>query len=187
MLKAAYGHDEINSLDPKALKTTMTDLVGQYPSMYRNDLSILDMGRDKGGEVVRYLENLGINRTDAATYTALMADKGIDTAMDVLRLTPHQLDEYGMRAVHKQKVQKAIKTMKDRLKRTNADEDGLDLPLPVEMWSHMSELTHDQGEAVFSDLTEASRRDMLRAISQKEQLVKKYQHENEFRDDFLYK
>jgi len=116
MLKAVYGAEEIDILEAKALKTTMLDLVTQYPSLYRNDLSILDMGRDKGGVVVRYLEGLGINKTDAQQYSAIMADNGVDSPADVLEMTPGMLDIYGFKPVHKDKVKNAIRLEKSRKK-----------------------------------------------------------------------
>ena len=121
---------------------------------------------------MRYLENLGINRTDAATYASLMADKGIDTANDLLDMTPGQMEAYGMRSVHKQKLKNAIQGVLNRRK-YDANEDG-ELPKPHEMWAQMQELTYEQGSAVFADLSTNTRKDMYRAVRNADELVDQY-------------
>merc|ERR1719482_1931157 len=93
------GH--INDIDEIALKNVMVDLVSEYPTMYRNDLSTLDTGRDKSNEVVRWLEALGINKADSNKYAALMAERGVDTVPNMAEIGPNTLDGFGMRPVHK--------------------------------------------------------------------------------------
>jgi len=114
LMKEAYGRQEIEDIEPKALKQVLADLVGQYPTIYRNDLAKFDKGRDKGSDMANWLESQHINPVDAYAYASLMIDRGIDQASDLSELSQPDLDIFGMKHMHKKKVWQAIKHMRER-------------------------------------------------------------------------
>jgi len=173
LMKEAYGRGSIEQIEPKALKRVVADVVSLYPTIYRNDLSVFDKGRDKGSEVQRALEAMRINPTSATAYASLMVEHGVDTLADLTELTKADLDMFGMKTIHKNKVWNVIRQMRVQKKNDVAalivTKEADITPQARVLWTAVKECTDTRGTLVMSNLAKTTRIDLHRTIMKVEE------------------